>query len=120
MSHQAAWRSSSNIKIKSADPFRGQQASENLFFPSFSPPLGVGTSTHTHTTANSVSHTPSPQCELRQASEDPKKTPSKTGTQLGGLLATTVTKKEYSGELGSPNCFKMEAKMKPRGTRTKK
>ena len=108
------------VQHLSADPFRGQQASENLFFPSFSPPLGVGTSTRTHPNRelrqpHTHTHT-HPNCELRQASEDPKKTPSKTGTQLGGLLATTVTKKEYSGELGSPNYFKMEAKMKPRGT----
>ena len=70
--------------------------------PSSSPPLGMANSTHTH-----------PCRELPQASEDHKKTPSKTDTYLGALLATRATKKEYSGELGSQNYSKMEQNMEP-------
>ena len=43
-----------------------------------------------------------------------QKRPSKTGTSLGGLLATRATKKEHSGELGSQNDSKMESKMDPK------
>ena len=43
-----------------------------------------------------------------------KKTSLKKGTCLGAVLATRAAQKEYSGELGSQNDFKMEPKMEPK------
>ena len=40
-----------------------------------------------------------------------QKRPSKTGTSLGSVLATSATKKEYSGDLGSQNDSKRKPKL---------